>query len=259
MCKRYSPPPRKKIKRPAGRFLFRYKMFDDISDLEETLIPTPATFRNFVKGAADELRVPRMIVVGGAVRDCVLGYISKRQTMPKDLDVILPAPLTDIEKNPNIVGYRKNSLGGMKVETKNFGTIDVFQQYTENPEIIIAKYFDFNCNSLFYRMRDNKIVASAFFYEFLDSRTIRQQHVFYGKDDVTCLYGKPQTVMRALKFQINFMENYNIKTNLSSDLLYMIYNMTPGEEEAMKKYMESHCKNEKLQNQIWQNYRGIKK
>lgn len=233
-------------------------MFDDISDLEVAIIPTPTKFKELVKGAADELRVSRMIVVGGAVRDCVFGYMTKRATTPKDLDIILPAPLTDIEKNPNIVGYRKNSLGGMKIETKNFGTIDVFQHYTENPEVIIANYFDFNCNSLFYRMRDNTIVASVFFYEFLQSRTIRQQRVFYGDGGITGLYGNPQTVMRALKFQIKFAEYFDIKTKLSSDILYMIYNMTTADEAAMKKYMESHVTDSRMQKQIWQNYQKIR-
>ena len=225
---------------------------------KESFINVPVEFTNTVLRVASALNVRDMCVVGGAVRDCVLGAMSGNKTAPKDLDVILPEPLRNIDKNPNILGMRKNSLGGVKVFVKNFGTIDVFQHYTNEPEGIIANYFDFNCNSLYYRMHDNKIIESIFFDEFLESKTISPQHVIYDETGGTALYGKPQTVMRALKFQIQFNEKFNLKTNLSSDILYMIYNMNRDDEKSMKQYMASHVMDKKLQNKILESYQKVR-
>jgi len=225
---------------------------------KDSLIKVPVEFTDTVLRVASALNVRNMCVVGGAVRDCVLGALSGNSTQPKDLDVILPEPLLQPHKNPNILGMRKNSLGGVKVFVKNFGTVDVFQQYTNEPEGIIANYFDFNCNSLYYRMHDNKIIESLFFDEFMESKTISPQHIIYDKTGGTVLYGKPQTVMRALKFQIQFNEKFNLKTNLSSDILYMIYNMNADDEKSMKKYMSSHVMDKKLQAQILQSYQRIR-
>ena len=234
-------------------------MSDNISDFESPLMQTPQNFTKQVRGVADALFVKDMAVVGGAVRDCVLGQISGQNTKPKDLDVILTAPLAAIEKNPNILGARKNSLGGMKVCLKDFGIVDIFQQYTHFPENIIADYFDFNCNSLFYRMRDNKIVASVFFHEFLESRTIRQQRIWFTQNGITGQYGVPQTVARALKFQINFMQDYDIKTKLGYDILHMAYSMKEKEELEMQDYLLSHVEDVNLQKLIWEKYQNIRK
>ena len=225
---------------------------------KESFINVPVEFTNTVLRVASALNVRDICVVGGAVRDCVLGAMSGNKTTPKDLDVILPEPLKQVDKNPNILGFRKNSLGGVKVFVKNFGTVDVFQQYTNEPEGIIANYFDFNCNSLYYRMHDNKIIESVFFDEFMESKTISPQHIIYDKTGGTVLYGKPQTVMRAIKFQIQFNEKFNLKTNLSSDILYMIYNMNADDEKSMKQYMYSHIRDIYLQQKILQSYQKIR-
>ena len=226
--------------------------------MEKSFIPVPIDFTNAVLSVASVLRVPDMCVVGGAVRDCVLGKLSGHETRPKDLDIILPMPLNQPEKNPNIIGMRKNSLGGVKLYVKNIGVVDVFQHYTENPESIIAGYFDFNCNSLYYRMRDNAIRVSGFFLEFLESKTIREQNMAYTNHGVNGMYGVPQTVMRALKFQILFMEKYNLKTKCSYDILNQIYNMTATDEQDMKKYMASHIGDARLKQMILQRYKKIR-
>ena len=82
--------------------------------------------------------------------------------------------------------------------------------------------------------------------------------MLYTPNAVVAQYQTPQTVMRALKFQIKFAEYFDIKTKLSSDILYMIYNMTTADEAAMKKYMESHVADSRMQKQIWQNYQKIR-
>ena len=235
-----------------------YKMIDDICNFEQPYFATPQYLSDTAAGIAAELHVPQLCVVGGAVRDCVLAQATGRVARPKDLDVILPTPPA-LDKNPNIIAARKNSLGGYKIKTKNFGAVDVFQQYTETPEYIIMDFFDFNCNSLFYRMRDNAIITSVFFHEFLESKTIRPQRVLYTQNAVIGQYGVPQTVVRALKFQIKFAENFDIKTKLSSDILYMIYNMTQTDERAMVEYMSTHVSDARVQKMILKNYQNIRK
>lgn len=224
---------------------------------KESLIKVPVEFTNTVLRVAGVLQVPSLCVVGGAVRDCVLGNLVGHETISKDFDVILPMR-PKLNNNPNIISWRTNSLGGLKIKTKNIGTIDVFQHYTDEPEHIIANYFDFNCNSLYYRMHDNKIIESIFFDEFLESKTISPQHVIYDETGGTALYGKPQTVMRALKFQIQFNEKFNFKTNLSSDILYMIYNMNRDDEKSMERYMISHIHDVRLQQKILQSYQKVR-
>lgn len=232
-------------------------MSDDISNFERPYFATPPYLSDVASGLAQLLRVQNLCIVGGAVRDCVLGQMTGREISPKDLDVILPVQ-PHLGQNPDVLGWRTNSLGGIKVNTTRFGVIDVFQQYTETPEYIIVDFFDFNCNSLFYRTRDDAIITSAFFHEFLESKTIRPQRVLYTRNTVVAQYQTPQTVMRALKFQIKFAEYFDIKTKLSSDILYMAYNMTTADEAAMKKYMESHVADSRMQKQIWQNYQKIR-
>ena len=226
--------------------------------MEKSFIPVPIDFTNTVLHIASALKVRNLCVVGGAVRDCVLGKMSGKNTKPKDIDIILPTPIVQPQKNPNIIGVRENSLGGIKLYIRNFGTVDVFQQYTENPETIIANYFDFNCNSLYYRTCDNTIQPSAFFLEFLESHTIREQNVVYADNGVNGIYGMPQTIMRALKFQIQFAEKYNFKTELSDDLLYQIYHMKTADEREMKKYMALHVADKQMQNKIFENYQNIR-
>lgn len=233
-------------------------MSDDISKFERPYFATPQYLSDVALGVAHMLCVPTICIVGGAVRDCVLGQITGHEIRPKDLDVILPMR-PELDKNPNIVSFRKNSLGGLKIKTENFGTIDVFQQYTQNPEYIITDFFDFNCNSLFHRMSDNAIITSVFFHEFLESKTIRPQRVLYTQNAVVGQYGIPQTVMRALKFQIKFAENFDIKTKLSPDILYMIYNMTKTDEKAMMEYMSTHVSDARVQKMILKNYQNIRK
>jgi hypothetical protein len=234
-------------------------MSENIFKTQESLIPVPSSFSNIVRNVADALGVQDMCVVGGAVRDCVLGKLSGHDIKPKDLDIILPSPLLDIARNPNVVKIRQNSLGGIKYEVKDFGIVDIFQYYTSNPENIIARFFDFNCNSLFYRMKTNKIIASVFFYEFLESRTISQQNMLFINNKVVGQYGVPETVMRAIKFQIQFMDKYDIKTKLGFEILHLIHNMTKQDELDMKKYMKSHVMDNKLQKMIWQKYQTIKR
>ena len=232
-------------------------MSENICKTQESFIPVPSSFTGVVCKVASALGVQDMCVVGGAVRDCVLGQLSGHDIKPKDFDIILPSPLANIANNPNIIKIRQNSLGGIKCELNDFGIVDIFQHYTSNPEVIIARYFDFNCNSLFYRMKPNIISASIFFYEFLQSRTIQQQHALFSNDKVVGKYGVPETVMRAIKFQIQFMEKYNIKTKLGWDILYLIYNMTRQDELDMKKYMKSHVFDNDLKKKIWQKYQEI--
>ena len=234
-------------------------MSENIFKPQESLIPVPSSFSKIVRKVADALGVQDMCVVGGAVRDCVLGQLSGHDIKPNDLDIILPSPLINIADNPNIIKVRQNSLGGIKCEVKDFGIIDIFQYYTSNPENIIAQFFDFNCNTLFYRMKTDKITASVFFYEFLESRTISQQNMLFINNKVVGQYGVPEMVMRAIKFQIQFMDKYDIKTELGFDVLYLIYNMTKQDESDMKKYMKSHVSDNKLQKMIWQKYQTIKR
>lgn len=225
---------------------------------KESFIKVPVEFTNMVLRVAGVLQVPSLCVVGGAVRDCVLGKLVGHETISKDFDVILPMR-PKLNNNPNIISWRTNSLGGLKIKTKNIGTVDVFQHYTDEPEHIIANYFDFNCNSLYYRMCDNKIIESIFFDEFLESKTIRPQRVLYTRNTVVAQYQTPQTVMRALKFQIQFNEKFNLKTNLSDDILYMIYNMNADDEKRMKQYMTTHVMDKKLQNKILQSYQKVRR
>jgi len=234
-------------------------MLKNICETQKYLIHVPSSFTDVVRGVADALGVQDMCVVGGAVRDCVLGQLSGHDIKPKDLDIILPSPLVNIADNPNITRMRQNSLGGIKCEVKDFGIVDIFQYYTSNPENIIAQYFDFNCNSLFYRMKDNKITASVFFYEFLESRTISLQNILFINNKSIGQYGVPETVMRAIKFQIQFMDKYDIKTKLGFEILHLIHNMTKQDELDMKKYMKSHVMDNKLQKMIWQKYQTIKR
>jgi hypothetical protein len=92
----------------------------------------------------------------------------------------------------------------------------------------------------------------------MESKTISPQHIIYDKTGGTVLYGKPQTVMRAIKFQIQFKEKFNFKTNLSSDILYMIYNMNADDEKNMKRYMMSHIHDVRLQQKILQSYQKVR-
>ncbi len=185
------------------------------------------------------LRVNEICVVGGAVRDVLLGNLVGRNIAPKDFDLILPNPL-QLKDNTNILWYQKNSLGGTKIMLRDFGIVDVFQQYTKSPQDIIANYFDFNCNSLFYK--NGRVQESVLFRHFLETSEL---YVYNPQ-----FYRVEHFVARALKFQILFKNNFGLNVKLSNNLLYQIYSMNDKQISDMQEYIKRKVQLPDLRHQI---------
>ena len=223
----------------------RRKMRVEIDELENAKRCAEQNLAPFAHKIANRLVVEDVCIVGGAVRDSVLAAITGRNFYVKDWDVVCAkAPV--IQDNKNILGVKENSFGGTKVELRDVGVVDIFQYYTNNPQVIIANTFDFNCNSLFYL--DGKIYESMFFLHFIETAEL-----------FVCnphKYKPAHIVARALKFQIVFKEQFGIDVKLNYRILHEIYSLTDTDKDQMLEYMRRH--NWSIYNSVWQKFLDIR-
>ena len=204
-----------------------------------------------------QLKNDNLFIVGGFVRDNVLAQLTNKENTSKDLDLMLPQK-PDLKNNKNIVWFRQNSLGGMKIGTTHFNEIDIFQQNVDSPDLIVCNNFDFNCNALYYSLSQKQIFASAYFYDFILNNKIDLEHVIFDKDKIKILYPEYSVVSRALKFQIQFKEKYGINVNLSSNIMYILYNLDKESEQKMFDYTKQKAKSEVLKNKIIGEYQRLR-
>lgn len=197
-------------------------------------------------------------LVGGFVRDSVMSSLyGEKDVVSKDFDIIFPKK-PNLQNNPNIIWKKENSFGGIKLGTKNFSEIDIFNEYTSDPYIMVGLYFDFTCNSLFYSHYYRQISPSVYFYDFIGRKVIDLVNFVYVKDGAETRYSEESMVSRALKFQIQFKEKFGIETNLSKNILYFLYNMDKDTEQKMFEYTRAKVKNQELQNKIINEYKNLR-
>ncbi len=231
-----------------------------INDIDAAIKKTRDKIAPVADAVVDELKLSsgtKLFFVGGSVRDRVLNELFSGNYDSKDIDVIL-SKKQDFTRNPNITFMRQNSLGGIKLQTKNFGVIDVFQYYLDNPDLLVCDIFDFNCNAIYYSHYEKRIYATLHFYNFILSKTIDLQRVIYGKNGLEYSYPVSSLASRALKFQIEFCERYGLKLKLSANVLYMIYNMDKTQEQKMIEYTKAKAGSIDLQNKILSEYQKLR-
>lgn len=241
------------------RFNFITNMKWWLSDVENAIQRANKKIAPVIDGVAHELKIKEnddLYVVGGFVRDNVLAALTGKKITFKDLDLIMPKRPV-LENNPNILRKRKNSLGGTKICTKNFPEIDIFQPYTTTVDLIVGKYFDFNCNALYYSHYQKQILPSVYFYGFTSDRIIDFVNYIYGENGIEQRYGNASMVARALKFKVMFHENFGIETKLSSNILYLLYNMDKQTEQEMLNYIGNKVKSKEIQNKIISEYNRL--
>ena len=230
-----------------------------LTDVENAIRKANKKIALVADAVAKELNISEtddLFIVGGFVRDNVLSALSGKENVSKDIDLILPERPV-LENNPNILRKRKNSLGGTKICTKNFPEIDIFQPYTTRVDLIVVKYFDFNCNALYYSHYQKQIFPSVYFYGFTSDRVIDFVNYIYGENGIEQRYGKASMVARALKFKVMFHENFGIETKLSSNILYLLYNMDKQTEQEMFNYVGNKVKSKEIQNKIISEYNRL--
>ncbi len=230
-----------------------------LTDIENAIQRANKKIAPVADSVAQELNISKnddLFIVGGFVRDNVLSALSGKENVSKDIDLILPKRPV-LENNPNILRKRKNSLGGTKICTKNFSEIDIFQPYTTAVDLIVGKYFDFNCNGLYYSHYQKQILPSVYFYGFTSDRIIDFVNYIYGKNGIEQRYGEASMVARALKFKVMFHENFGIETKLSSNILYLLYNMDKQTEQEMFNYVGNKVKTKEIQNKIISEYNRL--
>ena len=186
-----------------------------------------------------------------------MNALFSKQYDSKDIDVIL-SKKQDFGHNPNITFMRRNSLGGVKLRTRNFGIIDVFQYYVDNPRFIVSDIFDFNCNAIYYSHNEKCIIATPHFYNFILNKTLDLEKVIYVPNGIEYRYDVAALASRALKFQIEFRERYDLNLRLSENILYMIYNLDKTKEQQMIEYTKSHAGSIDLQNKILSEYQKLR-
>ena len=230
-----------------------------LTDIENAVCKASNRIAPVADAVAKELNISKtddLFIVGGFVRDNILSALSGKENVSKDIDLILPKRPV-LENNQNILRKRKNSLGGTKICTKNFPEIDIFQPYTTTVDLIVGKYFDFNCNALYYSHYQRQILPSAYFYDFTSSRVIDFVNYIYGENGIEQRYGEASMVARALKFQLMFRESFGIETELSSNILYLLYNMDKQTEQEMLNYVENKVKLNEMRNKIINEYNRL--
>lgn len=231
-----------------------------LTDIENAIRKANDKIAPVADAVAKELNIGKtddLFIVGGFVRDNVLASLSGKKSVYKDIDLILPKRPV-LENNPNILKQRKNSLGGTKICTKNFSEIDVFQQNTTTVDLIVGKYFDFNCNALYYSHNQKRIFPSIYFYGFAADKVINFENYIYTKYGIEQRYGHETMVARALKFKVMFRENFGIETTLSPAVLSFLCTMDKNTEQKMFEYIKAKVKNQVLQNKIISEYKRLK-
>lgn len=231
-----------------------------LEDVENAIQRATLKIAPVIDDAAHELKVKEnddLYVVGGFVRDAVLAALTNKDYTSKDLDLILPNR-PNFDNNTNVIWKKDNSLGGLKIDTRKFPEIDVFQKSATNPQLIVGQYFDFNCNSLYYSHRIKQIFPSVYFYGFTSNKTIDFLHACYTENGIEQRYPNSWMVSRALKFQIQFKEKFGIETKLSPNILYLLYEMDKKTEQEMLDYTKIKVKSELMQKQIISEYKRLK-
>ena len=188
---------------------------------------------------ANKLCVSNVCIVGGAVRDAVLSACANKNFHVKDFDVFCYAP-PKLSNNENILSAQKNSFGGDKINLRGIGTVDSFQFYTPNPENIIAKYFDFNCNSLFFH--NGKIQMSPEFVDFMRHKTIMVCNANLDLPE--------HFVARAVKFKIVFNSLFGLNASLDENLLCNLRGFTSLQMETVKDYARRKIKQPEILNSV---------
>lgn len=231
-----------------------------LEDVEQAIRQANKKIAPVVSGVINDLNLPKntdVFVVGGFVRDAVLGELTNRQVESKDIDLIL-SQKPDFSENQNVLWKQENSFGGIKLGLKNFPEVDIFDKHLDWPAIIVGYYFDFNINSIFYHNKTQQILAAAPFYAFTSNKTIELESYLISGDKLKTLYQDPSLVSRALKFQVLFREKFGIESRLSSTILYLLYNMDDKTKQKMFEYTQQKIKDENLRNQIIEQYYKIK-
>jgi len=231
-----------------------------LTDVENAIHKASDKIATVADSVAQELKVGKnddLFIVGGFVRDNVLAALSGKENMSKDIDLILPKR-PDLENNKNIVKKRLNSMGGLKIGTKNFPEIDIFQHNTTNVQLVIGEYFDFNCNALYYSHYSKSIFATSYFYDFISRKTLDLLNFIIIPNSTEQKYFGHSIVSRALKFQVQFQEKYGMRVNLSSGILGLLYSMDKDTEQKMFEYTKAKVKNQMLQNKIISKYKQLK-
>ncbi len=231
-----------------------------LEDVENAIQRATLKIVPVIDDVAHELKIKEnddLYVVGGFVRDAVLAALTNKDYTSKDFDLILPNR-PNFDENPNVIWKKENSLGGLKIGTRNFPEIDVFQKSATNPQLIVGQFFDFNCNSIYYSHRIKQLFPSAHFYGFTSNKIIDFLQVYYTENGIEQRYSNSWMVSRALKFQIQFKHKYGFETKLSPNILYLLYEMDKKTEQEMFDYTKIKVKSESMQKQIINEYKRLK-
>lgn len=203
-------------------------------------------------GIGAGLETTDFYMVGGAVRDVLMGEMTGHSTIPKDYDIITPRPL-QLHNNHTIYNIHPNSMGGTKLLIKNIGEIDIFQHHTRDIPAIVANYFDFTCNSLYYATATGRLDFSAYFLHFIETSRL---NMAVGYD------GHPAHIaIRAIKFQIKFATDFGINVRLGDNITNIIASMTPPHDRVAIQYAHAKIPDAQLRNQVIEHYykfRGIR-
>lgn len=209
----------------------------------------------FANSMKQELQISddKFFIVGGFVRDTVVGDFLHTDIESKDYDVVLSKKI-DFTNNPNVIWQKQNNFGGLKIATKNIPEIDIFDKYTDRPEYLIAN-FDFNCNMVWYSNEDKSIVSSPLFEDFLMTQTIEPYRFDFFEGYQR--YKNEDMAARALKFYAKFNE-YGMKLRFDGVLYDLFLNMDKRTEKAMFDYINSKIKSDQMKKQMIDTYKKIR-
>ena len=90
------------------------------------------------------------------------------------------------------------------------------------------------------------------------NKTLDLEKVIYVQNGIEYRYDVAALISRALKFQIEFRERYDLNLRLSENILYMIYNLDKSKEQQMIEYTKSHAGSIDLQNKILSEYQKLR-
>jgi hypothetical protein len=186
-------------------------------------------------------------VIGGFVRDRMLGRIFDKNIESADMDVVLDEPIRNFRDMPGVRWLGSNTFGGAKFYLdgvgiidicafyqKGVGFVDIWENFSSNAEKTVGD-LDFNCNAAGYLYPENQVVAAPAFFDFVRNKTISQAGARYGFNNTIAPC--------ALRLKIKLSYLLKTQVGLDAELVERIRRLP---ENELVEYMRRKAGNEKI-------------
>jgi|ERR1035437_394402 hypothetical protein len=164
--------------------------------------------------------------VGGFVRDTLISFLLGKKISSPDIDIALIGELPHLEENNEILNINKNTFGGLKVKTKKYGNIDIWnpQKFFKNreKEIDWGNYLmkiDFSINSILFSYPEHKLYLHNDWIKSYKNRQISELYEYSPSPDLQLIRAMALTINLSAKTGLSFHTSKVILDKMSNLLM----------------------------------------